>query len=346
MTTTVHELAMIESLTRHFTRSPRQLNGLQESDAELVRLGNELILAVTTDTIAEEITAGLYADPWLAGWMTVMANFSDIAAVGAEPLGILIAETIPGGTDPTAISRMQEGIHDACTTCGTWVLGGDTNTGDRLQLTGTAVGVISGGTALTRRGIRPGDSIYCSGPLGGGNAFAAAVLSGASTRPSYIPTARLHEGRALRSVATACMDTSDGLLATLDQLGRVNSIGFELQPDWEAFLGTGALSCARAMGLPAWLFLAGPHGEFELVFSAPEPFSAGGRGSLTIGGRACPRIGRATAGDGIVVPGVGSFGASQRAAIRNMEPPDGSSMRAYVAELMNIAASAQYSTPS
>lgn len=346
MTTTIHELAMIESLTRHFTRSPRQLNGLQESDAELLRLGNELILAVTTDTIAEEITAGLYADPWLAGWMTVMANLSDIAAVGAEPLGILIAETFPGGTDPMAISRIQEGIHDACTACGTWVLGGDTNTGDRLQLTGTAVGVISGGAALTRRGIRPDDGIYCTGPLGGGNAFAAAVLSGASERPSFMPTARVHEGRALRSVATACMDTSDGLLATLDQLGRINNVGFELQPEWEAFLGTGALSCARAMGLPPWLFLAGPHGEFELVFAVPDPGSAGGGSALTIGGRACPRIGRATADDRIVLPGVGSFGASQRAAIRNLEPPDGGTINAYVAKLMDIAAPGQYSTPS
>lgn len=113
MTTTVRELAMIESLTRHFARSPRQLNGLQESDAELIRLGNELILAMTTDTIAEEIRAGLYADPWLAGWMTVMANFSDIAAVGAEPLGIVIAKTFPTGMDPTALSRIQEGIQDA-----------------------------------------------------------------------------------------------------------------------------------------------------------------------------------------------------------------------------------------
>lgn len=91
---------------------------------------------------------------------------------------------------------------------GTWVLGGDTNTGVHLQLTGTAVGVVTGGAALTRKGMRPGDAIYCTGPLGGGNAFAAALLSGSAKRPSYVPTARLREGRALRSIATACMDTS------------------------------------------------------------------------------------------------------------------------------------------
>jgi thiamine-monophosphate kinase len=346
MTTTVRELALIESLTRQFARSPRQINALQESDAELLTLGNGITLAVTTDTIAEEIATGLYANPWLAGWMTVMANLSDIAAVGAEPLGILIAETFPAGTDPAVLSRVQEGIGDACQACGTWVLGGDTNAGEHLQITGTAVGMVTGGAALTRKGIGPGDHIYCTGPLGGGNAFAAMLLAGKPVCLPFRPVAKLHEGVALRGLASACMDTSDGLMATLDQLGRVNHVGFEMAPDWQAALDAAALNCSRETGLPAWLFLAGPHGEFELVFSVPRAIAPAAGAPAPVDGKSCRYIGRAIAHERIVLPGVGSFDATHRTAIRNLEPPDGKSMQTYIAELLGIGVSAQDSTES
>ena len=90
MTAVVHENALVESLVRALPRSLDQANGLGESDAELLRLpGTDLLLAITTDAIVEEIEAGLYRDPYLIGWMTVMSSASDLAAVGADPLGIL-----------------------------------------------------------------------------------------------------------------------------------------------------------------------------------------------------------------------------------------------------------------
>ena len=346
MTTDVRELALIASLTRGFTRSPRQLNRLQESDAELLRLDDGLTLALTTDTIAEEIASGLYADPWLAGWMLVMANFSDIAAVGAEPLGILIAETFPDGMDPEAIAGLQKGIQDACVACGSWVLGGDTNAGDRLLLTGTAVGTVRGAPALTRVGIFPGDSIYCTGPVGGGNAFAAARLAGEFRQPSYRPAARLREGQVLRGRASACMDTSDGLLTTLDQLGRLNDVGFELHVTGNALLGEETLAAAKALDVPAWLFLAGPHGEFELVFALSPSDAPPHRAPVRVAGRECRCIGTATEGSSILIPGVGSFGPDHRAAIRDLDPPDRRTMRAYIEALCRIGASTQDSTAS
>ena len=57
------------------------------------------ILAITTDSIVEEIRLGLYDDPYLIGWMIVMVNLSDLAAVGADPLGILISEIFPNNLD-------------------------------------------------------------------------------------------------------------------------------------------------------------------------------------------------------------------------------------------------------
>ena len=346
MTSTVRELAFIESLTRGLTRSPRQLNAMQESDAEILRLGPELLLAVTTDTIAEEIATGLYADPWLAGWMSVMVNFSDIAAVGAEPQGIVIAQTFPDGMSEADRDRLQAGVQDACTACGAHVLGGDTNRGQDLSITGTAIGTITGGRPMMRRGIRPGDLLYCTGPMGGGNAFAASMLTHLSSPPAFRPTARLHEGLAIRGVAVACMDSSDGLLATLDQLARTNDAGFDLSPSWPRALDPSALRCAREMEIPPWVFLAGPHGEFELVFTLREGYAPRQGEEVTVGGVPCMYLGRATQERGVRLPGTGSFSADHLAAIRDLDPPDGRGIRDYLKKLLTIGTAAGESTAS
>jgi thiamine-monophosphate kinase len=75
----------------------------------------------------------------------------------------------------------------------------------------------------------------------------------------------------IRGIADACMDTSDGVLATLDQLMRVNGVGFQLDGHWSGALDLDAVGLANHAGIPAWLLLAGQHGEYELLFTvAPE----------------------------------------------------------------------------
>ena len=89
------ENKIINSLISGFERSPHQLNYPHESDAEIIQLNDNTKLAITTDSISEEISTGLYDDPYLIGWMIVTVNISDLAAVGATPIGILISEIIP-----------------------------------------------------------------------------------------------------------------------------------------------------------------------------------------------------------------------------------------------------------
>ncbi|MEK6569853.1 MAG: thiamine-phosphate kinase, partial [Bacteroidota bacterium] len=225
MLNNILENALIENLVKIFPRSPLQQNSLQESDAELLHFpGTDSTIALTTDTIVEEIEAGLYTDPHLIGWMTVMVNASDLAAVGAQPIGILLNETLPPDVGEEFIAELQNGIHDACSICGMYVLGGDTNFSSHLQMSGCAVGLIPDSAAMTRRGCEPGDYLFSSGPLGLGNAYALVHLMNNSELKQipmpYYPRARLCEGQLLRSIASCCMDTSDGTLATLDQLMR------------------------------------------------------------------------------------------------------------------------------
>ncbi|MGA2623418.1 MAG: thiamine-phosphate kinase [Bacteroidota bacterium] len=273
MMNAIIENSLLGKLTNQFQRSPCQMNRLHESDAEILKLpGNDAqVLAITTDSIVEEIALGLYDDPYLIGWMAVMVNMSDLAAVGARPLGILVSEVLPVSYPDTSLAALQRGIQDACAACQTYVLGGDTNFGTHLMLTGTALGTIDGSRALSRVGCKPGDALYATGVLGIGNAFALSqITQPGNSKLRFQPSARLNEGRALTGIASTCMDTSDGVIATLDQLMRLNGVGFEIDEEWERNLDPQSKELAGAFGIPSWLLLAGQHGEFELLFTIPK----------------------------------------------------------------------------
>jgi len=264
----------VEHLVKNFSRSPLQQNRLHESDAELINLpGTEITLAITMDSIVEEIEAGLYTDPYLIGWMTVMVNASDLAAVGAVPLGMLINETLLFDTNEDVNTKLQRGIEDACSACNLHILGGDTNFSSRMEMTGCAIGYIFKEPPMTRLGCKPGDYLFLSGNPGMGNAYALKKLKNDLIRQQfsqpYQPKSRLCEGQFLRNVATCCMDTSDGVFAALDQLMRLNNVGFRIDLDPDNFIHADALSVCKSAQIPSWLMLAGHHGEFELVFTVP-----------------------------------------------------------------------------
>jgi len=261
---------LISRIASCYKRSPLQVNKIHESDSEIIKISKDIYLAITTDSISEEIETKLYDDPWLIGWMIVTVNMSDIAAVGAKPLGLVISQIIPDKTDEVLIKRISEGISDACEEYKTYVLGGDLNSGNQLILTGTATGIIENGNVLTRCGIKEGDTLFLSGKAGLGNAYALNKFSGAQALTiNYKPKARIKEGSLLRGYATACMDTSDGVISTIDQLSRINNSGFALN-EIESLLDPEALKVSEYYNFPLWLFLAGQHGEFELIFSIPK----------------------------------------------------------------------------
>ena len=268
------ENEFIEMMAGAFRRSPLQKNGLQESDAELISLpGSDIVLAITTDGIVEEIERGLYTDPYMIGWMCVVVNLSDLAAVGADPIGILLNETIPPDLDEDFLSHIQNGIRQACEDHRVHVLGGDLNFSSSMQMSGTALGMINDGPLMTRIGCKPGDHLFASGKLGLGSSYAFLKLKGKPEsqlpKVSYKPKARLAEGIVLRNYASACMDTSDGFIATLDQIMRLNSTGFTADMELEKFIHPEALQVSRDADIPTWMMLAGPHGEFELIFTIP-----------------------------------------------------------------------------
>jgi thiamine-monophosphate kinase len=209
----ITENHFVEMLCRNFKRSSLQINELNESDAEIINIpGTAIKLAVTTDNISEEIEKGLYTDPYQIGWMAVMINASDISAVGAEPLGILLNETFKETDSEEYISEIQRGINDACEATGFFVLGGDTNFSSVSQFGATAIGIISDDKTVTRKGCSEGDLVYISGYAGRGSAYALTKIYSSGENIKYMPESGIKHGKIMRKYATCCMDTSDGVI--------------------------------------------------------------------------------------------------------------------------------------
>lgn len=274
------ENKIINDLTKTFSCSQLKLNNVHETDSEIVRLESSTYdLAITIDTISEEIKSGLYSDPYQIGWMSVMVNISDLAAVGAVPLGIVISQIFPKEISNEFLEKLQSGINDACKKCETFVLGGDTNFGDELIIAGCAIGTVEKSRYLKRIGCKQGDKVYITGKAGIGNAYAAQKLlvNNSQTDPchhqndtiTYLPSAKLEWRNILLNFSSSCIDTSDGVLSSLDQLMRLNNIGFTFNADWNKSIDDTSLKLFHNLNLPAWLLLAGEHGEFELLFSIP-----------------------------------------------------------------------------
>lgn len=267
------ENKLLNSWIRHFMQSNRQINRPHEADAELMEIGDESDswLAVTIDTVSEEIAQGVYRDAFTMGWMVIMASFSDLAAVGAQPLGIVISVSLNPARGEKFRERLAAGAAAACQKLGVFCLGGDTNTAQEISLTGCAFGLVNRQHKMTRLGCQPGDVVFISGRIGTGNALGLVRLGGLPEalfpEEKYRPRARLKEGFIIRKYASCCMDSSDGLLFTLDQLSRLNKLGFEVKADWEQILDPQVFSLCQKTQLPPWFMTAGIHGEFELVFA-------------------------------------------------------------------------------
>jgi len=295
-------------------------------------IDDERLLAVNVDSVVEEVRAGLY-DPFLAGYMAVVAALSDLAAVGAETLGVLLSVTLPGEGTEEVQAEVARGAREACEAAGTFVLGGDTNEGPDLAMSCTAVGTVPDGAARLRVGAQPGDDLWVTGPLGAGSALAAHVLLGVPesvySPDDFRPQPRLREGIALRGLTSAGMDTSDGLVATLDQIARLNDVRLVVDGPLERLLDP-RVEGLRQLGLPALALLAGHHGEFELVFTAPARNAAEVEQIAENLGGCFLKLGRVEVGSGLIMGGV----EVDAAALRNLLQDVGGDPHAYVTELV------------
>ena len=210
------ELAFIEAL-RLLARHPAA-RALQD-DAAVIEFGGEA-LVLTHDSIAEGVHFLPEQDPADIAWKLVASNMSDLAAKGAEPVGVLLGYAL-GENDP----RFLMGLEEALEHFGAPLLGGDTVAVPGPRTLGlTAIGRATHKPVPSRSGAKVGDALYITGPVGAAMMGLEALCSGSGDSLAYRrPMALLPQGWALAPHVTAMMDVSDGLLLDAARLARASA---------------------------------------------------------------------------------------------------------------------------
>ncbi len=297
-------LGEFELIRRFFDRGPSRRAELGiGDDCALLRPGSpDTTLVVTTDMLVGGRHFPENTDPESLGHKTLAVNLSDLASMGASPLAFTLALALPQA-DARWLEAFSAGLFAIADRFDCELIGGDTTRGP-LNLCVTAIGELPVGTALRRDRAEPGDDLWVSGELGGAALALAALRGEAGSPPGRTSLARLERpeprvalGIALRHLARAAIDVSDGLLGDLGHVCERSRVGAEV--DWPSVPVAPGL---ESLPMPRRLALALAGGDdYELLFSAaPEnrgPIEALGRPA----GVALTRIGRIVSGSEVRV---------------------------------------------
>ena len=270
-------------IARYFTRPAREAVLGVGDDCALLQPRPGTQLAISSDMLVEGRHFFTDVDPSTLGHKALAVNLSDLAACGARPLAFTLALALPR-IEEAWLAAFSQGLLALADAHGCELVGGDTTQGP-LNICITVFGevpVIDGKSqALLRSGAQPGDDIYVSGALGDAR-LALEALRGALALPPGVlaqtrqrleqPTPRVALGLALRGIASAAIDVSDGLLgdlqhilkasgagATIDTSPAINLIAACAHPDWAGGIISHEkqLECALAGG-----------DDYELAFTA------------------------------------------------------------------------------
>ncbi|MBK7766486.1 MAG: thiamine-phosphate kinase [Sulfuritalea sp.] len=254
------EFALINRYFKHPTR--HTVLGVGD-DAALIAPTPGQELVISTDLLVEGTHFLADTDAEALGWKVLAVNVSDLAAMGAQPRWATLAAVFPAPTIDW-IEAFARGFFDCADRHGIDLIGGDTTRGPRAFCV-TILGEVPAGRALRRDGAKPGDSIWVSG-WPGRAALGLAHLQGRTTLAEPVlatclaalhrPQPRVALGLALRGIASAAIDVSDGLLADLGHILEQSGVAARLQ-----------IPGLPAAGLERDCLLAGGD-DYELVFTA------------------------------------------------------------------------------
>jgi thiamine-monophosphate kinase len=204
-------------------------------DAALLELHGGGPLVASVDSVVEGVHVDLsLCSPGDVGWKALMGALSDLAAMGAAPVGALVALCVPGGTGEGDVALgVMAGVSEAAAATGCPVVGGDVSESGTLMVSVTVLGTVEsiGPPAVPRSGGQPDDVVLVTGPCGGSAAGLRALRAGTGPGTEYTrPVARLREGAlARRSGVRAMIDVSDGLALDLHRLADASGVGFRLE---------------------------------------------------------------------------------------------------------------------
>jgi len=270
-------------IARYFTRKPARAALGVGDDCALLQPRPGTQLAISSDMLVEGRHFLSTVNPAFLGHKALAVNLSDLAACGAEPLAFTLALSLPQA-DPAWLEPFSRGLLALADTHGCELVGGDTTRGP-LNICITVFGevpVVGGRSqALLRSGARTGDDIYVSGSLGDAR-LALEVFRGKLSVPEAVfaqarvrmeqPTPRVALGLALRGVASAAVDVSDGLLGDLGHVLKASGVGARIDTALAiTLMATRAEALASAGGFSeqhGLAFVLAGGDDYELVFTA------------------------------------------------------------------------------
>lgn len=270
-------------------------------DAALLRPRRGEDVAVTSDAFVEGVHFRFDQEtPRTAGRRALAATLSDLAAMGARPLGFTLALAAPPALELRTALALARGLVDEAGRHGCPLVGGNVTRARHVALTLTALGGVRPGRALRRDRARPGDRVWVTGALG------ISALERLRKRVRHVPSPRLGAGLALgRSrVVGACIDVSDGLIADLGHICRASGVGAEIELG-ALPLRRGFAAACRRLGRSAEDLAARGGEDYELIFTLRPR----GPGAATLERRlgvAARPIGHIRAGHGVRLVGAPS----------------------------------------
>ncbi len=302
--TTMNEFELI---AQYFTRPARSGGSVRlgvGDDCALLDVPAGETLAISTDMLVEGRHFFEGTDPEALGHKALAVNLSDLAAMGAAPIGFSLALALPAA-DAGWLEGFARGLFGLADAHGAQLIGGDTTKGP-LNICITVYGSLPADAALRRDAARPGDDIWVSGTLGdarlglealqGKRLLDRTLLRPASTR-LHRPEPRVGLGRALRGIAHAAIDVSDGLMGDLGHILECSRVGAVIDAD--------ALPCGEALSAQEAAlrreFALNGGDDYELCFTAaPEQGAAVQAAALAAGVRVT-RVGHIVTGNALKV---------------------------------------------
>jgi thiamine-monophosphate kinase len=268
------EFALIDRyFAAHDVRRPDVALGIGDDCALLIPPVDQQ-LAVTVDTLVADVHFFATADPEGIGHKALAVNLSDLAAMGASPAWATLALTLPK-VDEKWLDAFCRGLFMLADRYGVQLMGGDTTHGPVTVITIQAHGFVPPGLALRRDGARPGDHIYVTGMPGDAGLALAAAFGKVTVADKYAdylrlrlerPEPRVAQGLALRGIASAAIDISDGLAQDLGHILERSGVGAQLDvsqlPLSPALLTSLDRNAAITMALASG-------DDYELCFTAP-----------------------------------------------------------------------------
>lgn len=244
-------------------------------DCAVLDMGGDY-LVVTTDMLHRVTDFPREMTGEDIGWMSVAVSLSDVAAMGAKPIGVVAAIGIPGDTDVEMIDGIARGMDACARTYGTEIVGGDTDQHQELTIVTTAFGRVDKNKVKLRSGASVGDLLCVTGFLGTPAAGYKALIEGRTTTPEALkvllerffrPKPRVADAIKLSryQAVTAMMDISDGLGKSVYEMSGASHVGFLVEADKLPVMEeTRALAKDREELLDMVICFGG---EFELLFT-------------------------------------------------------------------------------